>query len=210
MRAKANKTSSRFRATPNSQAPASPGVRNNYAGHLDGVAGWYRDYGAIYRNPHAAAVSASIGRAVADWPELFIEPGRILDFCCGSGEVTRALIDCGIDAHRIDATDPFTSDAYAESCAGRSTIANWTFADIEKGAAHGHRWTTIVCSYALHLCEHSRLAGVCTQLSALANHLVILTPNKRPELRESWGFRLTEEVRDRELRIRVRRYDGCT
>lgn len=148
--------------------------------------------------------------AVEHWPELFGPPGRILDFCCGSGEVTRALIGLGVDGARIDATDPFTHDAFEALCSGRSLLANWTFADVERGAAQRHRWTTVVCSYAFHLCEQSRLAGVCLQLAAVADHLVIVTPHKRPELRETWGFTLHQEVRDTALRVRLRRFDAVT
>ena len=210
MRAKGSKAGTRFPLqTDRNASGVAAGVRNQYADHPEGAPGWYRDHGATYRNPHAAAVSATVQHAVDRWPELFTPPGRILDFCCGSGEVTRALIEVGIDTRQIDATDPFTGDAFTMSCPGRVVMATWSFADVEQGIAQGHRWKTIICSYAFHLCERSRLAGVCAQLAAVTDHLVILTPHKRPELRESWGFQLAEELRDPTLRIRLRRYDRC-
>jgi SAM-dependent methyltransferase len=187
--------------------PAAPaGVRNEYADHAGGAEGWYRDQGAAYRNPHTAAVSTAIEEAVSRWSSLF-SSGRVLDFCCGSGEVTRALIDSGVDGSLIDSSDPFTGLAFAAACPGRTVAGEWTFADVALGALARFGWNTVVCSYAFHLCEQSRLAAVCTQLSSVAEHLVIVTPHKRPVLSPGWGFTLVDEHRDTNLRIRVRRYD---
>jgi SAM-dependent methyltransferase len=186
----------------------SIGVRNEYADHPGGAEGWYRDQGAAYRNPHTAAVTTAVEQAVSRWPSLF-SAGRVLDFCCGSGEVTRALIDSGVDGSLIDSSDPFTGLAFAAACPGRTLAAEWTFADVEQGALSRFGWNTVLCSYAFHLCEQSRLPAVCTQLSSIAEHLVIITPHKRPELSPGWGFTLVDEHRDTKLRIRLRRYD-CT
>jgi 2-polyprenyl-3-methyl-5-hydroxy-6-metoxy-1,4-benzoquinol methylase len=194
---------------PRRTTPGSPevGVRNEYADHPGGAEGWYRDQGAAYRNPHTSAVTTTVELAVERWPTLFAAPGRILDFCCGSGEVTRALITSGVDVSLIDSSDPYTQAAFESACPGRALAGEWTFADVELGALSDHRWNTVVCSYAFHLCEQSRLAAVCTQLAAVADHLVIITPHKRPELSPGWGFTLVDEHRDTKLRVRLRRYD---
>jgi hypothetical protein len=183
------------------------GIRNEYADHPGGAEGWYRDQGAAYRNPHAAAVSTVVEEAVSHWPSLFASTGRVLDFCCGSGEVTRALITSGVDGSLIDSSDPFTGLAFTTACPGRTLAGEWTFADVEHGALSSFYWKTVVCSYAFHLCEQSRLAAVCTQLSAVSEHLVVITPHKRPELSPGWGFTLVDEHRNTKLRIRLRRYD---
>jgi hypothetical protein len=204
MRAKGNKRA--FQTLPRS-GPAVAGVRNEYADHPGGAEGWYLDAGASYRNPHAQAVASTIDVAVQRWPSLFTGSNRILDFCCGSGEVTRALIDSGVNASLVESSDPFTGLAFTSACPDRTLIGEWTFADVEQGALSGQRWTTVVCSYALHLCEQSRLAAVCTQLALITEHLVIITPHKRPELSPEWGFALVDEHRDTKLRVRLRRYD---
>jgi 2-polyprenyl-3-methyl-5-hydroxy-6-metoxy-1,4-benzoquinol methylase len=203
MRAKGSKRASEW-GVPG----VSPGggVRNEYADHPGGAEGWYRDQGAEYRNPHAAAVTTTVGEAVSRWPSLFAA-GRVLDFCCGSGEVTRALLNLGVNDSTIDSSDPFTGLAFAAACPGRTLTGEWTFADVEHGALAEFRWNTVVCSYAFHLCEQSRLAAVCTQLSSVADHLVIVTPHKRPEISPGWGFTLVDEHRDTNLRVRLRRYD---
>jgi hypothetical protein len=186
---------------------ADPGVRNEYADHPGGAQGWYREAGASYRNPHSAAVASTVDLAVHRWPSLFASPSSVLDFCCGSGEVTRALIDSGVEPLRISSSDPFTGLAFTAACPERTLIGEWTFADVEQGALGGFYWTTVICSYAFHLCEQSRLAAVCTQLALVAEHLVIITPHKRPELSADWGFALVDEHRDTKLRVRLRRYD---
>jgi|FLMP01.1.fsa_nt_emb hypothetical protein len=44
-------------------------------------------------------------------------------------------------------------------------------------------------------------------LAVSCDHLLILTPHKRPELDPNWGFILAEEKKNDRWRIRTRRYD---
>lgn len=44
------------------------------------------------------------------------------------------------------------------------------------------------------------------RLACSTDHLIVLTPHKRPELDPAWGFHLWSEERDPYWRIRLRRY----
>jgi SAM-dependent methyltransferase len=182
---------------------AGNGVRNAYAAHPDGAAGYYIDEGALYRNPHEDAVEAMVALAVKTWPDVF--GGRVLDLCCGSGEATLALRTAGIDIANIDACDPYTGAAYQERV-GRPADS-FSFADIAADALQGRSYSAVVCSYALHLCEQSWLPRVCLALAEVSSTLVIITPHKRPELSLKWGWELTDEHRDAFWRVRLRLYD---
>lgn len=178
-------------------------VRNEYARHPGGATGWYEEHGSQYRNPHELAVRSMIGALFAESPELF-RSGRILDLACGSGEVTLALIESGVVTDRIDACDPYTAEAFHKRT-GKS-VESWSFRDVATGILAGREWETVVCSYALHLCEPTWLAAVCLQLSLVASNLVIITPHKRPEISDANGWILVDEKRDFAHRVRVRTY----
>ena len=183
----------------------SDGVRDEYARPPGGAVGWYAEHGSTYRNPHEDAVAAMVVRAVRTSPDSFAA-GRILDLACGSGEVTLALRETGIDPTRIDAADPFTGAAYFARTGTMPAV--WTFADIAQGALVRRRWSTVVCSYGLHLCEASWLAPVCVALAGAADSLVVITPHKRPVIRAAWGWALEQEHRDPAWRVRMRSYSS--
>ena len=73
------------------------------------------------------------------------------------------------------------------------------------GALAGRAYGLVVCSFALHLAEASRLPGVCQQLSLVAPTLLVLTPHKRPVIREAWGWRLAGEFVWARVRCRLYR-----
>ena len=64
----------------------------------------------------------------------------------------------------------------------------------------------VICAYALHLCDVSRLPGVCLALAAASPNLHVITPHKRPVLREAWGWVLEDEHYDPGFRVRTRSY----
>lgn len=193
-----------------------PAIRNEYATHLDGADGYYREFGHEYRNPHEDGVAAMVARIPTMFPKLDLQNASVLDLACGSGEVTIALLDgkLGVQKDQITACDPYTADAFAERTkAHRVTTPGllaepWSFADIANGALAEKRFDLIVCAYALHLCEQSWLPAVCMALAAASDRLVIITPHKRPELQAWWGWSLREEYRDPAYRIRLRAYEA--
>jgi len=196
-------------------SPPDAGVRNAYAAHEDGATGYYAESGASYANPHDGGVRQCVHDAIRSWPELFRglvtgdpddnDGERVLDLSCGAGEVTDALVKAGVPVERVDACDPYTSEAYYRRVG--KTCHAWSFQDIARGDLVGRRWKTVICSFAMHLCEKDFLPPLVMMLACSCDALIVLTPHKRPELDKSWGFTLTEEKRDATWRIRTRRYD---
>ncbi|HWE01897.1 MAG TPA: class I SAM-dependent methyltransferase [Tepidisphaeraceae bacterium] len=179
-------------------------IRGEYERH--GAEGYYDEFGAVYRNPHEAIVIECLRFAVAQWP---VDLSNVLDLACGSGEATLALRELG--AGRIDGVDPYTTDAYfARTAVVAERIA---FAEISAGAVRDRRYSLMVCSFALHLCEPSRLPGLMYALGQIGDDLLVITPHKRPEIRKSWGWEkvgesLIERVRVRHYRTVARRSPG--
>lgn len=152
-----------------------------------GAAEYYRRFGADYRNPHELVVREVVGESVA---RNALDLTRVLDLACGSGEATRVLLELG--AKEVDGADPYTGDAYLAGT-GRAAEA-LGFEDVAAGALAGRDYSLVVCSFALHLADPSRLPLLCWQLAQVAGALLVVTPHKRPVLRPEWGWRLADEV----------------
>ena len=159
--------------------------------------GFYADSGARYRNPHEPQVRRCVQAAVHAWgPDLT----HVLDLAAGSGEAALALREAG--AQKVDGIDPYTAAAYLERTG--QPAERLTFDDVAAGALSGRSYSLVVCSFALHLCEPSRLPAVAQQLSLVGGSLLILTPHKRPVLKAEWGWDLIgEQVVER---VRARMY----
>ena len=167
-----------------------------------GVEGYYLAHGATYRNPHEDGVCGVLTMAVATWT---LDLSHVLDLACGSGEATLALRELGAD--RIDGIDPFTGVAY-QARVGQPAEAI-RFEDIAAGALAGRTWSTVVCSFALHLVETSRLPGVCRALADITDSLLIITPHKRPDIRSAWGWQPPVECKFQRTRARLYRRVGA-
>lgn len=158
-----------------------------------GVDGFYEQYGSTYRNPHEASIREVIKEAVQRWP---LDGTSVLDLACGSGEVTLALHDSGFT--HIEGIDPYTYAAYEQRTG--QPAERYTFVEIAAGILHERRYSLIVCSFALHLVEESRLPVLSYQLSRISPALLILTPHKRPHIRHGWL--LTDEFVCERVRAR--------
>jgi hypothetical protein len=181
----------------NRKQPAS--IRHAYESL--GVARFYREKGKAYRNPHEPQIRACLNHAAREWK---LDLSHALDLAAGSGEVTLALRELG--AGHIDAMDPFTFDAYHHRTGAAATRES--FEQIASGAISDRRYSLVVCSFAMHLVERSRLPGLCGALRCITDSLLILTPHKRPEIREDWGWKLTQETVIQ--RVRMRLYQSLT
>ena len=107
-----------------------------------------------------------------------------------------------LGARIVTGVDPFTAEAYAARTG--SAAETHSFADIAAGSMTGRRFSLIVCSFALHLCEISRLPALLYQLGQMSDSLLILTPHKRPQIQREWGWeQIGENILDR---VRVRMY----
>lgn len=168
-------------------------VRDGY-GRL-GVEGYYRLHAADYRNPHEAAVAAAVRRSCAG-----LDLSAVLDLACGSGEATLPLLELGAQVHAVD---PYTGPAFTART-GREAEA-LSFEQIAAGALAGRRYSLVVCAYALHLVEPSRLFALGWALAAASDTLVVISPHKRPQLARPWRL-AREELSDR-VRSRTWRSD---
>jgi SAM-dependent methyltransferase len=183
----------------NNQTPTSwedSAIRAAYEQY--GVEGFYQRFGGSYRNPHERVIRATLREAVARW-DLPLD--HVLDLACGSGEVTLALRELGCAA--IDGIDPYTHQAYAARTSQPAEPI--TFEQIAVGALAARSYSTIVCSFALHLVALSRLPALATQLSLISTALLVLTPHKRPQLRPEWGWRCADELLIERVRARYYR-----
>jgi SAM-dependent methyltransferase len=164
-----------------------------------GAISYYQRFGAAYRNPHEPIIARLLAEALRAHP---LDTSCVLDLACGSGEVTLAMRCLG--AERVVGVDPFTGSAY-QARTGQTALP-YTFEQIAEGALEGQRFSLIVCSFALHLVDASRLPVLCYQLSRLAPCLVVITPIKRPHIAPQWGWQLQAEMLQE--RVRLRLYGG--
>ena len=171
-----------------------PAIRDAY--EEQGVREFYEQQGSSYRNPHEEAIADVLRRCVAQWQ---LDLSRVLDLACGSGEVTLALrLE---NTQQIVGADPYTSEAYLDRT-GQQALAH-SFEQIAQGALAAERFSLIVCSYALHLVEPSRLPALLAQLAICSPALLILSPHKRPEIRDAWGWRLIQQTYRHRVRVRL-------
>jgi SAM-dependent methyltransferase len=179
------------------EVPDPESIRAQYEKH--GARDFYSRSGPDYRNPHEPQLRRCIELAVKTWrPNLF----QVLDLAAGSGEATLVLRDLG--ATRVDGIDPYTADAYLARTG--NAAERFTFEDVAAGALAGRYYSLIVCSFALHLCESSRLPSVCQQLSLVGDALLVVTPHKRPLIKPEWGWAMVgEQVVER---VRARMYSS--
>ena len=182
--------------TPSPDIAVPAAIRDRYAAM--GVDAFYRAEGTSYRNPHEPALRRCLTAACTLWqPDL----ARVLDLACGSGEATLALRTLG--SPQVVGVDPYTGMAYRARTGQEALPLN--FAEVAAGGLDGQCYSLIVCSFALHLAEASRLPLLAARLAALAPMLLVLTPHKRPHLHPAWGWQLREEFVQE--RVRARLYD---
>lgn len=163
-----------------------------------GVNGYYSQYGAEYRNPHESRLEQVVNEFVKKWSLKTND--RVLDLACGSGEITMMLSKLGFKT--IVAVDPFTGEAF-EKRVGRPIDGKWTFEQIADGCLEDERFDLVICSFAAHLISPSFLPLVMMQLSFISKKLIILTPHKRPEISEKWGWSLSDEFVQERVRARI-------
>ena len=159
-----------------------------------GVEGYYKLHNEDYSNPHFYIVRELLQKYIK-YNNIGID---ILDMCCGSGEVTHILKEVNKNFN-IEGLDPYTAPAYNKNT-GLSCM-KYNFMDILKGQLINKKYDTIICSFALHLCEETMLNMVLYQLSLIANRLIIITPHKRPEINSWWEEVYREKTNKVTLRV---------
>ncbi len=74
-----------------------------------GVEDYYKEKALTYSNPHEIKIEKLMNIFFNKYMKLN-EDSKILDLCCGSGEITRVLENLG--CKNIKGLDPFTSELY--------------------------------------------------------------------------------------------------
>lgn len=186
-------SNSRHRQKESELCASDRSIRKGYEEHS--VQGFYEKFGDEYSNPHEKEIGQILQLAVDKW-ELDLH--KVLDLACGSGEITIALQKLG--CVNIDGIDPYTYNAYLKRT-GKQAEA-YTFEDIAAGQLCGRNYSLIICSFAMHLVAESRLPILLYQLSLITDSMAIFTPNKRPHLREEWGWICLDEIIYNRVRAR--------
>lgn len=102
---------------------------------------------------------------------------------------------------QLHAADPYTGAAFANRTGVR--CHTWSFADIAAGVLLGDGTPIMldvcVCSFAAHLMDASNLFACLSQLALSASYLLILSPHKKPNIKDSHGWSIVHEavVQDR-------------
>lgn len=147
--------------------------------HL-GVDKYYKDYGNQYKNPHSQQIEALIIKN-----KNTLDYSAVLDFCAGGGEISWVLQELGYS--NFTGSDPYTHQLYKKNLTQK--CYQWSFDDVIKGKSEG-KYSCIICSFAMHLCDEQKLYPLVIQLFQHSKSLVILTPHKRPELEHINGVEL--------------------
>jgi hypothetical protein len=171
-------------------------VRGRYERHGSADEYYRTDAARTYANPHEPEIGHAIRLADEKWK---LDLSHVLDLAAGSGEATLAL--CELGAASVDACDPYLFEQY-ERRIGKP-CERFSFEDVAAGAMAGRSYSLVVCSFALHLAEESRLPLICQRLGEVSPALLILTPHKRPVIREAWGWTLEGELVWARVRCRL-------
>jgi SAM-dependent methyltransferase len=167
-------------------------IRNQYESL--GVDAFYKKEASTYRNPHEQAIKVALRASIVKWrPKLF----SVLDLACGSGEITANLPGLA----NVVGTDPYTSDAYYKRI-GKPAL-QYSFDDISNGCLQPYKFDLVVCSYAMHLLEPSKLHNLLTALAQITDNLLVISPNKRPYIDDmAHGFKLEGSLYIERVRVR--------
>ncbi len=188
----------RIKKPKNNTSPLKA-IRNSYADM--GVDAFYRNNGDTYQNPHYDYI-----KQLLQQNESRIDYKNILDFCCGSGEVSQVLHDMGYE--KSTGCDPYTQRAY--SLRMKKPCMGYSFEDVIQGKLPPRKqYSSIICSFAMHLCKPKQLYPLTHQLFKVTKQIVIITPHKRPALQELDGVKLDFEdfvLTERGKKVRMMGY----
>ena len=172
---------------------------------MDSIRSKYQKYGVKnfyewnfdqYNNPHEPIIQKSIKFVNDNWNVNF---NKSLDLAAGKGEISKTLINLGYK--NIDACDAYSCDYYKTN--NNTKCEKISFDDVINGALDKKKYDIIICSFALHLLEQSKLPTFLYKLTQISNQLLILSPHKRPEIREEWGWKLQNEIVIEKVRTRL-------
>lgn len=155
-------------------------IRNLYK--EQGVELFYKNNSTTYHNPHEKIIHEHIKHFF----KYINKNDKILDLCCGSGEVSRFLLQHGFN--NIVGCDPFTHENYKLKTNLNCLTHDFKYLSNNK---LNTEFDLIICSFALHLCDKSLLPNLLFNLSLITKKLIIISPNKKPDI--NVYFYLNEE-----------------
>lgn len=169
-------------------------IRQNY--QIFGVEDFYKKVGNDYNNPHEEYIKDCIkeikSKGIADF-------SHVLDLGSGKGEVTTILKELGYD--NVVGSDPYLYNEYMRNTSKK--CYKYSFEDIQKGALDNKRYSTIVCSYSLHLAKSSIVPTLLWKLSLISKYLIILSPNNNPIVKEENGWSLIDNFKKGKCKTRI-------
>lgn len=163
-----------------------------------GVEGFYKENGVSYRNPHFTSIVKVLQVMIRKHVELIngvSSPVRFLDLACGSGEASiafKGICDILSIDTEIVGVDPFTAKAFEDRTGMKALV--YTFQDISDGCLSSHSFDICICSFALHLLDDSKLFSTLYELASICTTLIVLTPHKRPLIKQTYGWDLIDEI----------------
>jgi hypothetical protein len=173
-------------------------VRAHYEEH--GADDYYKNHATSYENPHFKEIKTLLIQNIGRF-----DATNVLDLSAGGGEVSQVLLE--LKKGNITGCDPFTFDLF-EKKIGIPCLRH-SFMDIVKGVELAP-FTTIICSFAMHLCPEKDLFPLVWNLFQVAPALIIITPHKRPALEELPGVTLIWEdfaLTERGKKVKMKYYE---
>lgn len=156
----------------------SNAIRKKYEKH--GVDNYYKNHSEDYDNPHFKEIEKLLKKN-----EKELDYSSVLDFCCGNGEVSIVLNDLGYN--NSIGCDPYTFENYKKNV--KKKCFKFSFDDVLRGKLSG-KYSSIICSFGMHLCEEDKLFMLTQELFNHADTIIIITPHKRPALEKIKGVKL--------------------
>lgn len=169
-------------------------IRSKYQKY--GVKNFYQFNFDQYKNPHEPIIKKTMDYINDNWD---INLNKTLDLACGTGIISKSLLTLGYKD--IDACDAYSCEYYQKETNRKCKIVS--FDDIINGKLDNKKYDTIVCCFALHLLEESKLPIFLYKLTQISKQLLILSPHKRPEIREEFGWSLQNEIVIDKVRTRL-------
>jgi hypothetical protein len=182
-------------------------IREEYADH--GVEAFYKTNAHVYENPHFPYI-----QSLLEQNKNRLDYSSVLDFCGGGGEVTIILQGMGFE--NSVGCDPFTHKLFEKNTGKKcwrfsfedvvkrklttksppqsrlsvgTPLESRDFTDVQY-LTEKKAFSTIICSFGMHLCPEKMLHPLVFQLFTLTDTVVIITPHKRPVLEEIDGVQL--------------------
>jgi hypothetical protein len=149
---------------------------------------YYKTKSHEYSNPHKHRIQKCLDYLIDNY-----EIDDFLDLSCGDGLVSDYLQKRGFTD--FSATDPYFCDIWNKKFVDKKCYS-LSFEDISKNGLP-ERFDTIICSYALHLCEKSHLNSLLYQLSLSCDKLVVISPSKYPQINEDFFELIDYKIVDR-------------